>query len=87
MVPDSKLGVLVVEGKVERLTEAGKFVVAPVREDVNVDVGDQVMIVVVDKLQPQVFLQSLKQRVTLPFPSNWANVVTGNRFVEVQRHL
>jgi hypothetical protein len=82
MVPDSKLGVLVVEGKVERLTGAGKFVVAPVREDVDVDVGDQVMIIVVDKLQPLVYVQTLKERVTNPFPSNWAIVVRGNRFVD-----
>jgi hypothetical protein len=78
----SKIGVLVVDGKVERLTGAGKFVVAPVRDDNVVDVGDQVMIVVVDKLAPAVFLQVMKERVTMPFRSNWAIVVRGNRFVE-----
>jgi len=78
----SKLGVLVVDGKVERLTGAGKFVVAPVREDAAVAVGDQVMIVVVDRLQAGVYLQSLKERVTTPFRSNWAIVVRGNRYVE-----
>jgi hypothetical protein len=82
MVPDSKRGVLVVEGKVERLTGAGKFVVAPVREDLDVEVGNQVMIVVLDKLAPEVFLETLKERVTLPFPSNWAIIVKGNRYVE-----
>ncbi len=81
-VRESKRGVLVVEGKVERLTGAGKFVVAPVREDADVDVGDQVMIIVVDKLQAEVYIQTLKQRVTSPFPSNWAIVVRGNRYVE-----
>jgi hypothetical protein len=78
----SKLGVLVVDGKVERLTGAGKFVVAPVREDAAVEVGDQVMIVIVDKLQAAVYIQTLKERVTTPFRSNWAIVVRGNRYVE-----
>jgi hypothetical protein len=72
----------VVDGKVERLTGAGKFVVAPIRDDALVDVGDQVMIVVVDKLQPAVYLQTSKERVTSPFRSNWAIVVRGNRYVE-----
>jgi len=81
-ISESKLGVLVVDGKVERLTGAGKFVVAPIREDAAVDVGDQVMIVVVDKLQPAVYLQTMKGRVTSPFRSNWAIVVRGNRYVE-----
>jgi len=78
----SKIGVLVVDGKVERLTGAGKFVVAPIRDDAIVDVGDQVMIVVVDKLQAAVYLQTMKERVTSPFRSNWAIVVRGNRYVE-----
>jgi hypothetical protein len=82
MVPDSKRGVLVVEGKVERLTGAGKFVVAPVREDLEVEVGNQVMIVVLDKLMPAVYLETLKERVTSPFPSNWAIIVKGNIHVE-----
>jgi hypothetical protein len=82
MVPDSKRGVLVVEGKVERLTGAGKFVVAPVREDLEVEVGNQVMIVVLDKLAPEVFLETSKERVTVPFHSNWAIIVKGNRYVE-----
>jgi hypothetical protein len=82
MVPDSKRGVLVVEGKVERLTGAGKFVVAPVREDLEVEVGNQVMIVVMDKLLPAVYLESFKERVTFPFPSNWSIIVKGNRYVE-----
>ena len=56
--------------------------VAPVREDADVDIGDQVMIIVVDKLQQEVYLQTLKERVTTPFPSNWAIVVRGNRYVE-----
>jgi len=82
MVPDSKRGVLVVEGKVERLTGAGKFVVAPVREDLEVEVGNQVMIVVMDKLLPAVYLETFKERVTFPFPSNWSIIVKGNRYVE-----
>jgi len=82
MVPDSKRGVLVVEGMVERLTGAGKFVVAPVREEVDVEVGNRVMIIVLDKLQPEVYLETSKERVTLPFPSNWAIIVKGNRHVE-----
>jgi len=82
MVPDSKRGVLVVEGMVERLTGGGKFVVAPVREYAEVDVGNRVMIIVLDKLQPDVFIETLKERVTWPFPSNWAIVVKGNRYVE-----
>ncbi|MDG6926475.1 MAG: hypothetical protein JRN09_07965 [Nitrososphaerota archaeon] len=81
-VLDSRQGVLVVEGKVERLTGAGKFVVAPVREDVEVQVGNQVVIVVVDKLMPAVYLQTFKERVTSPFPSNWSIAVKGNRYVE-----
>src|SRR5271156_1618043 len=71
-ITSSKLGVLVVDGKVERLTGAGKFVVAPVREDAAVEVGDQVMIVIVDKLQGAVYLQTLKERATTPYRSNWA---------------
>jgi hypothetical protein len=77
----SKGGVLVVEGLVERLTGAGKFVVAPNRDDAVVDIGDRVMIVVIDKLQSEVYLQTLKLRVTSPFPSNWAIVVRGNAYV------
>jgi hypothetical protein len=82
MVPDSKRGVLVVEGMVERLTGAGKFVVAPVREEVEVEVGNRVMIIVLDKLQPEVFAETSKERVTFPFPSNWAIIVKGNVYVE-----
>ncbi|MGA2665069.1 MAG: hypothetical protein ABSF83_09010 [Nitrososphaerales archaeon] len=81
-VPESKRGVLVVEGTVERLTGGGKFVVSPVREYADVDVGNRVMIIVLDKLQPEVFLETFKERVTLPFPSNWAIIVKGNRYVE-----
>jgi len=81
-ITTSKLGVLVVDGKVERLTGAGKFVVAPVREDAAVVVGDQVMIMIVDRLQPGVYLQTLKERATSPFRSNWAIVVRGNRYVD-----
>ena len=80
-IPASKLGVLVVEGTVERLTGAGKFVVAPVREDHDVALGDKVMIIVVDKLQAEVYAQTLKERVTNPFPSNWAIAIRGNRYV------
>jgi len=82
MVPESKLGVLVVEGSVERLTGGGKFVVAPVREQVDVEVGNRVMIIVLDKLQPDVYIQTLKERVISPFPSNLTVVVKGNRYVE-----
>lgn len=82
VVPDSKLGVLVVEGTIERLTGGGKFVVAPVREHTNVAVGNRVMVVILDKLQPEISLQILKERVTSPFPSNWAIIVTGSRYVE-----
>jgi hypothetical protein len=82
MVPDSKRGVLVVEGMVERLTGGGKFVVAPVREYAEVEVGNRVMIVVLDKLQPEVYLETFKERVTWPFASNWAIIVKGNRYVE-----
>jgi len=81
MVPESKLGVLVIEGKVERLTGAGKFVVASVREQSDVEVGDQVMIIVLDKMRPEVYLETFKERVALPFPSNWAIIVKGNRYV------
>ena len=82
MVPDSKRGVLVVEGMVERLTGGGKFVVAPVREVVDVEVGNRVMIIVLDKMQPEVFAETFKERVTSPFPSNWAIIVKGNTHVE-----
>jgi hypothetical protein len=82
MVPESKRGVLVIEAKVERLTGGGKFVVAPVREQSDVEVGNQVMVIVLDKLQPEVYLETLKERVTSPFPSNWAIIVKGNRYVE-----
>jgi hypothetical protein len=82
MVPDSKRGVLVAEGMVERLTGAGKFVVAPVKEAVDVRVGDRVMIMILDPLQPDVYLETSKERVTWPFPSNWAIIVKGNKFVE-----
>lgn len=82
MVPNSRRGVLVVEGKVERLTGAGKFVVAPVRDDVEVEIGNQVVIVVLDKLMPAVYIEALKERVTSPFPSSWSIIVRGNRYVE-----
>jgi hypothetical protein len=81
MVSESKLGVLVVEGTVERLTGGGKFVVAPVREQADVELGNRVMIIVLDKLQQEVYLETLKERVTSPFPSNWAIIVKGNRYV------
>jgi hypothetical protein len=35
-----------------------------------------------DKLQPEVYLETFKERVTSPFPSNWAIVVRGNRYAE-----
>ena len=82
MVPETKLGVLVVEGTIERLTGAGKFVVSPIREHTDVAVGNRVMVVILDKLQPEIALQTFKERVTSPFPSNWAIIVTGNRYVE-----
>jgi hypothetical protein len=82
IVPESKRGVLVVEETVERLTGGGKFVVASVREYADVEVGNQVMIIVLDKLQPEVYLETFKERVTSPFPSNWATIVRGNRYVE-----
>jgi hypothetical protein len=82
MVPESKRGVLVVEGTVERLTGGGKFVVAPVREYADVEVGNQVMIIVLDKLQPEVYLETFKERVTSPFPSNYVIIVKGNRYLE-----
>jgi hypothetical protein len=81
IVPESKLGVLVVEGIVERLTGGGKFVVSPVRAHDNVEVGDQVMIIILDKLQAEVSVEALNERVTSPFPSNWAIIVRGNRYV------
>lgn len=81
MVPGSALGVLVVEGTIERLTGAGKFVVASVREQVDVEVGNRVMIIVLDKLLPEVYLETLKERVTTPFPSDCVVVVKGNRYV------
>jgi hypothetical protein len=81
MVPETKLGVLVVEGTIERLTGAGKFVVSPIREHADVAVGNRVMVVVLDKLQPEIALQTFKERVISPFPSNWAIIVTGNRYV------
>ena len=70
------------KGQVERLTGAGKFVVAAVRDDLEVEVGNQVMIVVIDKLLPAVYIETFKERVTTPFPSNWAIIVKGNRYVE-----
>jgi hypothetical protein len=82
MLQDSKRGVLVVEGMVERLTGGGKFVVAPVREYEEVEVGNRVMIIILDKLQAEVYLETFKERVTSPFPSNWAIIVKGNRYVE-----
>ncbi len=80
-ITSSKIGVLVVDGG-RKANGSRQFVVAPVRDDNVVDVGDQVMIVVVDKLAPAVYLQVIKERVTMPFRSNWAIVVRGNRFVE-----
>jgi hypothetical protein len=82
IVHQSKPGVLVVEGLVERMTGGGKFVVAPVREYADVDVGNRVMIIVLDKMQPEVILETLKERVTWPFASNWAILVRGNRYID-----
>ncbi|MDA4113066.1 MAG: hypothetical protein OK474_03375 [Thaumarchaeota archaeon] len=82
IVHQSNPGVLVVEGLVERMTGGGKFVVAPVREYADVDVGNRVMIIVLDKMQPEVVLETLKERVTWPFASNWAILVRGNRYID-----
>ena len=40
------------------------------------------MIIVLDKLQPEVYLETFKERVTSPFPSNYVIIVKGNRYVE-----
>jgi hypothetical protein len=45
----SKTGVAVVEATVARLTGGGKFVVQPIGGNVGVDVGDQVIIFILDK--------------------------------------
>ncbi len=45
----SKTGVAVVEATVARLTGGGKFVVQPIGGDAGVDVGDQVIIFILDK--------------------------------------
>lgn len=45
----SKTGVAVVEATVARLTGGGKFVVQPIGGTVGVDVGDQVIIFILDK--------------------------------------
>jgi hypothetical protein len=45
----SKTGVAVVEATVARLTGGGKFVVQPIGGQVGVDVGDQVIIFILDK--------------------------------------
>jgi hypothetical protein len=45
----SKTGVAVVEATVARITGGGKFVVSPIGGDVGVDVGDQVIIFILDK--------------------------------------
>jgi len=45
----SKTGVAVVEVTVARLTGGGKFVVQPIGGNVGVDVGDQVIIFILDK--------------------------------------
>lgn len=45
----SQTGVAVVEATVARLTGGGKFVVQPIGGNVGVDVGDQVIIFILDK--------------------------------------
>lgn len=45
----SKTGVAVVEATVARLTGGGKFVVQPIGGKVGVDVGDQVIIFILNK--------------------------------------
>jgi hypothetical protein len=45
----SKTGVAVVEATVARLTGGGKFVVQPIGGDAGVEVGDQVIIFILDK--------------------------------------
>ena len=45
----SKTGVAVVEATVARLTGGGKFVVQPIGGTVGVDVGDQVIIFILNK--------------------------------------
>ena len=45
----SKTGVAVVEATVARLTGGGKFVVSPIGGNVGVEVGDQVIIFILNK--------------------------------------
>jgi len=45
----SQTGVAVVEATVARLTGGGKFVVQPIGGEAGVDVGDQVIIFILDK--------------------------------------
>jgi hypothetical protein len=45
----SKTGVAVVEATVARLTGGGKFVVQPIGGEAGVDVGDKVIIFILDK--------------------------------------
>jgi hypothetical protein len=75
---------MVQEGIVERVTGAGKVVVEPAGENADLKVGDEVMIVTSSTKKPEheVTLETLKARVTSPFPSNWTIIVRANRRID-----
>src|ERR1022692_1029927 len=80
-VPESKP--IVQEGRVERVTGAGKLVVEPAGTHPDLKVGDEVMIVTTDrKPQQEITLEVLKARVTAPFPSDWTIIVRGRRALD-----
>src|SRR5438094_9100297 len=71
---------VVQEGIVERVTGAGKLVVEPAGAHADLKVGDEVMIVAsTKKPEHEIALETLKARVTSPFPSNWTIIVRGNK--------
>jgi len=73
----------VVEGRVMRITGAGKFIVYPVdARGRDVKVGDPARIVIPGKLLHDIMLETREDRISTPIASNWAIIVSGRQSVE-----
>jgi hypothetical protein len=67
-----------IKGRVERVTGAGHFIVYPTEKiGTSMKTGDMVMVLTDMKLYLDIALEVIRERVTLPYPSDFAIVVKG----------
>jgi hypothetical protein len=71
-------GNLTIKGRVERVTGAGHFIVYPTESiGASMKTGDLVMVLTDMKLYLDITLEVIRERITSPYPSDFAIVVKG----------